>query len=121
MRDDNKNKLRLVAVAFLTLLGVFFCASLSVAADDEGQKAFLKEKCDRCHSISSLEIEARDKEEGAPDLSNAAALVPSADWVTQWVMREVANADGKKHQKPYQGSKKNLEKISAWLVTLKTS
>ena len=47
MRDDNANTLRLMAVAFLTLLGVFFSASLSVAADDAGQTAFLKEKCDR--------------------------------------------------------------------------
>jgi hypothetical protein len=108
------------AVTFFAVLGVFVGVSLCAAADDPGQQAFLKEKCDRCHAIASLGIEARDKEEEAPDLSNAGDSLPSADWVVKWVMREETK-DGKKHQKPYEGSKKNLGRISDWLVTLKTS
>ena len=107
-------------VTLFTLLGVFVGVSLCMAADDAGQKAFLKEKCDRCHSVSSLGIEARDKEEEAPDMSNASASLPSAEWAKDWVLRKETK-DGKKHQKPYQGSKKNLDKISKWLMTLETS
>ena len=81
----------------------------------------MKEKCDRCHAIASLGIEARDEEEGAPDMSNVSADVPSADWIVKWVLREEAKEDGTKHQKPYEGSKKNLKKISEWMMTLKTS
>lgn len=81
----------------------------------------MKEKCDRCHAIASLGIEARDPEEEAPDMSNAGATLASADWAKQWVLREVTKEDGTKHQQPYDGSKKNLDKISKWLMTLETS
>lgn len=108
---------RLVMSAPLILLVALWGAP-SHAADDEGQEAFIKEKCDRCHAVSSLGIEARDEEE-APDLSNAAARLPSAQWATDWVLRKETK-DGKKHQRPYKGSKKNLAKISEWLMTLKS-
>jgi len=117
---DSISRTKSRVVTFFTLLSVLVGAALCMAADDAGQKAFLKEKCDRCHSVSSLGIEARDKEEEAPDMSNAAATLPSAEWAKNWVLRKETK-DGKKHQRPYQGSKKNLDKISKWLMTLETS
>lgn len=118
MRSNSRN-VKLTTIAMSAVLGVFVGASLCTA-QDAGQKAFLRERCDRCHAISSLGIEAKDEEEEAPDLSNAGATLPSAEWIEKWVLREETK-DGKKHQKPYEGSKKRLTQISEWLMTLETS
>lgn len=115
-----QSRVKVTITTMSAVLVVFIGASLCIAADDAGQKAFLKERCDRCHSISSLGIEAKDEDEGAPDMSNAGATLASAEWAEKWVLREETK-DGKKHQKPYEGSKKNLKRISEWLMTLKTS
>lgn len=118
MRHRTYTKLTLLSL--FAVASVFVGASLSEAAD-RGQRAFLREGCDRCHAISSLGIEARDPEEEAPDMSNAGADVESAEWIEKWVLREVEKEDGTKHSRPYEGSKKRLQLIAEWLMTLETS
>jgi hypothetical protein len=103
--------------SFLVTIAVSFP---SIAADHPGKELFAKAKCNTCHSVESQSIEAARGEDKAPDMSNAAALIPSAEWAKKFVMREEAK-DGKKHRKPYKGTEKDLEQIIDWLLTLKTS
>ena len=96
-------------------------SSLSFGADEHpGKTLFVKAKCNTCHSVESQSIEAARGEDKAPDMSNAAALIPSAEWAKKFVLREEAK-EGKKHRKPYKGTEKDLEQIIDWLLTLKTS
>ena len=95
--------------------------SFSFGADDHPGKAlFVKAKCNTCHGIESQSIEAARGEDKAPDMSNAASLIPSAEWAKKFVLREEAK-EGKKHRKPYKGTEKDLEQIIDWLLTLRTS
>ena len=92
--------------------------SFSFGAD--GKALFVKAKCNTCHSIESQGIEAARGEDKAPDMSNAATLIPSAEWAKKFVLREEAK-EGKKHRKPYKGTERDLEQIIDWLLTLRTS
>jgi mono/diheme cytochrome c family protein len=107
-------------MTFTGFLATVVVSIPSFAADPAGKELFVKAKCNTCHSVESQSIEAARGEDKAPDMSNAAALIPSAEWAKKFVMREEAK-DGKKHRKPYKGTEKDLEQIIAWLMTLKTS
>ena len=89
------------------------------SADDAGKKAFLEEKCDKCHPVATHEIErtiASEKMWG-PDLGGV-GLTRDAEWLQKWEMKEI-EVDGKKHKNTYKGTKKNLATIIAWLVEQK--
>jgi mono/diheme cytochrome c family protein len=107
-------------MTFTTLLATVVVSVPTFAADQAGKELFLKAKCNTCHSVESQGIAAERGEDKAPDMSNAGALIPSAEWGKKFVLREEAK-DGKKHRKPYKGTEKDLEQIIAWLMTLKTS
>ena len=101
----------------VTLLGV---ASMSSSQDPPGKKLFLDAKCNGCHSVESQGIEAVRDNSKAPDMSNAGTELPSPEWAKKFVTREEAK-DGKKHQRPWKGSDKELSQIVDWLMTLKIS
>jgi mono/diheme cytochrome c family protein len=103
-----------------SLLAAVAVAVSSFAADNAGKDLFVKNECNSCHSVESQGIAAERGEDKASDMSNAAALIPSADWGKKFVLREETK-DGKKHKKPYKGTEKDLEQMIAWLMTLKTS
>lgn len=105
---------------FASLVATMVVGGSSYAADNPGKALFEKSKCNTCHSVESQGIAAARGEDKAPDMSNAAALIPSAEWAKKFVLRE-EEKDGKKHRKPYKGTEKDLEQIIAWLMTLKTS
>jgi mono/diheme cytochrome c family protein len=105
---------------FTGLLVTIAVSIPSFAADHPGKALFAKAKCNTCHSVESQGIEAARGEDKAPDMSNAATLIPSAEWAKKFVLREEAK-DGKKHRKPYKGTEKDLEQVIDWLLTLKTS
>lgn len=107
-------------VTISSLLATVAVTLSSFAADQSGKELFVKNKCTGCHSVESQGIAAEGGEDKAPDMSNAAALIPSADWGKKFVLREETK-DGKKHKKPYKGTEKDLEQMIAWLMTLKTS
>lgn len=103
-----------------TLLTFFAGISFGLGQEHEGKALFLKEKCNTCHTVKSQGIEATRGNEETPDLSNAAELIPDAEWAKKFVLREETK-DGKKHRRPFNGDEKDLEKIVAWLMTLKSS
>lgn len=111
---------------YLKMLMILFAAamgapSLALAEDAPlGKALFLEKQCNRCHTVESQEIEATKGDEDAPDMSNAGAMIPSAEWAKKFILRE-ERKDGKKHKRPYKGSEKDLDLIVAWLMTLKSS
>lgn len=107
----------IVVFLVLTVLAVGN-APLGLAEDEHPGKAlFVKAKCNSCHTVESEGIEATRESDKTPDLSDAAALVPGAEWATKYIKRE-EEKDGKKHRRPYKGSDKDLDTIVAWLLTL---
>lgn len=103
----------LVAVASLTP-GV----APAYAEDDPGQAAFMAQKCNTCHSVEAVGIEAKVKSEKmkGPDLSKVATR-HDAEWIAQYIKKEV-DLDGKKHTKGFTGSDEELQAIIDWFEKL---
>lgn len=90
------------------------------AADPPGKAAFLAQKCNMCHSIDSQGVARTGKSEkmAGPDLSNVGAEHDAA-WMTAYLKKEQANAEGKKHGKGWAGSDEDLAALTEWLASLK--
>jgi hypothetical protein len=94
--------------------------SFSSFDDPEGQKILIENKCDKCHSVSTVGIEA-EKTTGkmaGGDLVNLADSY-EADWIIKYVKKE-ADLDGKKHMKGFKGSDEELQALVDWLLEQKS-
>jgi len=96
-------------------------ATSDTAAAPAGKAAFVELKCSLCHSIDSQGIERKSKSEKTkgPDLSTIGATHDAA-WLGKFLRKEVANADGKKHDKDFKGTPEQLQQIADFLASLKT-
>jgi hypothetical protein len=85
-----------------------------------GMQVLLALKCNLCHSVQSVGIERKSKSEKTmgPDLSTIGAEHDAA-WLARWQRQEVANAEGKKHEKAFKGTPEQLAELTEWLATLK--
>lgn len=97
----------------------FFFWSLALLSSEEtptdGKAAFLAQKCNVCHAVSSAGIEATTKSEKmkGPDLKGKVAA-RGLDWTRRYLLREEL-LEGKRHTKEYKGTAEDLERILAWL------
>jgi mono/diheme cytochrome c family protein len=114
----------LAPAAFVAVLPIASAAPAAAAGEaaKTGKDIFLAQKCNVCHSIDSQSVartSTSDKMKG-PDLSNVGGehLAP---WITQWIKKEVAATDGKKHMPAWKGTDDELKKLADWLATLKKS
>ena len=98
------------------LLVLFLVPSMPHATD--GQDLFVEEKCDRCHAIASLGIEATTKSDRmrGPDLGETDQQ-RTAEWIVRYVAKQI-ELDGKSHRTTYKGTQENLEAIAKWLSQL---
>jgi cytochrome c553 len=106
-----------LAAALVLALAAGPATAEETAAESPGAKAFAAAKCTTCHTVESQGIERTGKMKG-PDLSNLgnAHLAP---WIQQYLKKEVANAEGKKHGIAFKGTDEELEQLAKWLATLK--
>lgn len=106
------------AAAFLGLAMALAPVGVA-AADDPGKEAFLAQKCNQCHAVSSAAIVATATSEKmkGPDLTGEVAKA-GVDWSKQFVTRQVKK-DDKQHKKEYKGTPEDLDKILAWLAAQK--
>ena len=83
-----------------------------------GKDAFLANKCNRCHAVSSHEIEAtaRSASMHGPDLG-ADSTEHDADWLKGYIERR-EELDGKMHRSRYAGTSEDLDVIVEWLVEI---
>jgi len=119
---------RLVAILALPALVVTVMPLLAAAPGERlaagagggggGKEIFLAQKCNVCHSIASQSITMTSKSSKAPDLSDIGTGHPSA-WLAQWLKKEVAATDGKKHMVTFKGTDAELQTLADWLATLK--
>ncbi len=111
-----KTKLSLLALALA--VGVVFAAPLA-AEEGDGQAVFTDQKCNLCHAVSTVGIEAKTKSEKllGPDLVNLADSY-EVEWIVKYVKKE-ADKDGKNHTKPFKGTDEELQALVDWLLEQK--
>lgn len=83
---------------------------------DEAKEIFISEKCQRCHSISALEIVHSGPRE-ISDLSGVGTK-HTAEWLIKYLKRE-ESLNGKKHLKNLVTSGADIDKLAKWLAGLK--
>jgi len=107
-----------IAVVALSISPLWTAAA--AAEDAPGHEIFLAMKCDMCHSVSSVGIEARTKSEKmkGPDLVNVASRHDAA-WVKKFLLREV-QLDDADHKKEFKGSDEELQALVDWLMEQKS-
>lgn len=90
----------------------------SVRADETGNKAFVSNKCSRCHAVDAQGIEAttKSKRNQAPDLSEV-GQDRDAEWLAQYIRREIQSKD-KDHPIAWKGSDEDIEAIANWLTSI---
>jgi cytochrome c1 len=123
---EEEMRTRFIVSTFLVgaLLAFLWPDSAGAGADH-----FKKLKCNKCHSITALGIEAtKDKDDDEdvaendakepPDLSTASAE-RDAEWLAKWLKKDVKNEDGKKHKPKFKGTDEDLNKVVEFMTTLK--
>jgi mono/diheme cytochrome c family protein len=129
-----------VILSLLLLVGVISAVGVGIAvtadapdpdpapvvaamADDDpgldGEKIFLAEKCNLCHSVSSADIEAKTKSEKVrgPDLAGVAERHDS-DFLVGYLRQDV-ELEGEKHKKAFTGSDEEIGALVSWLLAQK--
>src|SRR5687767_3942562 len=106
--------MKLLSLSFLILS--FLCGSFAEAADDPGKTAFLANKCNTCHTVSSDGIEKTMKttpKKVPPDLSTVGDT-RTADWIVKYV-KKTETINNVKHAKAWTGKEEDLTAIAKWL------
>ena len=118
-----------LTAAVLLLLGA---AGAAAPAEDKGQELFLKNKCNKCHTIEAKGIAALPKKGGEEDEDDAdgekkkpvdlskMGAEHDAAFFQGWLKRETEK-DGKKHKfkLPKATTDEEVAAIADWLATLK--
>ncbi len=126
-----KKLLLLSLVAALLILPLLPASVLGEEAEKEevavpeGQTAFLKSKCNLCHTVVAVGIgepreEPEDEDDDValpPDLSFVGSS-REAEWTTLYLQKK-ETIDGNKHKKRYKGKDEDLAVLVDWLVSLK--
>jgi cytochrome c len=112
----------LVILLSLVILFPSFSSTEGETTEElDGKALFLTNKCNMCHAVPSVGIEAKVKSEKmkGPDISNAAARF-DADQLAKFIRKQLPLED-KDHKKEFKGSDEELAVMVAWLRQLKTS
>ena len=114
----------LLGMLAVLLCAVIFFPSFSGADGEttgelDGKTLFLANKCDMCHSVPSLSIEAKVKVETmkGPDITKAAARFEPDDLAK--FIRKQGQLEGNDHKKEFKGTDEELAAMVAWLQQLK--
>jgi cytochrome c2 len=102
--------------SFAAVILVGFAFSFGQDAVPAGQKVFVDNKCQMCHSVESAGLTSKNKK--AVDLSNVGSTY-KADFLNKWLTKEAKIKDNM-HKVAFKGDEKNLHELTAWLETLKT-
>jgi rubrerythrin len=105
-------------VAAVVLFGAVASVEAARAEGPAGQELFLAQKCDMCHSVSTVGIEAKTKS-AAMAGGDLVDLDHEADWLTQYLKKET-QLDDKDHKKEFKGTDEELQTLVQWLLEQKT-
>lgn len=104
----------LVVVTIIALYGAAFAAT---PEDAPGKKVFLDAKCNTCHAVQAVGIEAKSKKKENPDLSGVGSKV-KVDFMKKYLTKQEKLND-KNHPAAFKGSDEDLAKMVNWLGSLK--
>lgn len=108
-----------ILVTLLIMMLVALVGGTSVAEEaavSAGQDAFMTLKCNSCHAVPSVSIEAKIKSAAmkGPALPTAQSNDADRDLMLQYVRKEV-EFDGKKHKKGSKATDDELNVVLDWL------
>jgi mono/diheme cytochrome c family protein len=94
-------------------------AAQSSDGESEGQAIFVAQRCNMCHSVEALGIEATTQSERmrASDLSKVGAKL-DAELIARYVKKQ-EQIDGEEHKPAWRGSDEELATLAGWLAALK--
>lgn len=99
----------------LFVASAFLCGA---AFADDPKELFSSEKCIKCHSVSSQNIESTNKNpDKVTDLSNTGNDITKEELGPY--LRKETEHNGKTHKLKYKGDDATLQQLIDWLVTLK--
>ena len=123
-----KNTLRIIGTAVIIALAVSVVIPATAEANPlagqegsggmDGKEVFMAAKCNMCHAVSTVGIEAKVKSEKmkGPDLVNS-----TRDAATlKGYLKGETEMNGAKHKKPFKGSDEELQAIIDWLLEQKS-
>jgi len=87
------------------------------SAQKDGAKLFVDMKCNSCHSVESFNIELKNKNSKAPDLSNIGST-RTPDFLFKYLRKEI-EINGKKHGVSFIGNDSELGDLVCWMMTLR--
>jgi mono/diheme cytochrome c family protein len=98
--------------------GAYLAAGEGAAAPP-GQQVFLAQKCNTCHAVASLGIEATTKSDKmkGPDLSTVGSERDAA-FFAKFLKKEVPSSAGNPHKAPWKGTDADLQTLAGWLAGL---
>ena len=93
--------------------------SLATAGDEDqpGKKAFVAQKCGRCHSIESEGIEATVSEKMRGPALDQPTERRDREWLARYLRREEKIAD-QQHRATWKGTDEELQSIIDWLLVI---
>ena len=101
----------------LTVLFALFVSAPAALAED-GQEVYMAERCNMCHAVAAVGIEAKTSSEKmlGPDLSGYQSPVDFETLAAY--MRKEAELEGGKHKGNFKGSDEDLRTMMDWLAAL---
>ncbi|MEO8231129.1 MAG: c-type cytochrome [Ignavibacteriota bacterium] len=100
-------------VTIVALYGYAF--TIADQKSDDGKKVFVDNKCNMCHTVTSVGIES--KKSDAVDLS-AVGKDATQEFLLKYLKKEV-KLNEKDHKSSFKGSDADLKILVDWLLTLK--
>ncbi len=118
MRKMSEMACRIFARSTTLVALTLVLATPAVAGDGAGQKVFVDQKCNQCHTIKDLKIGLVGVPEGNPTDLSAAGTLHAGDWMKAFLLKkEVLN--GQKHKRKFLGPDSELSALVTWLGSLK--
>ncbi len=115
-------KIQKISAAFICIVFIltFILNAQETTTTKDGKTVFIEAKCNTCHAISSLEIEAKNKSASnkASDLSKI-EIKYDKDFLKKYLYKE-ESLNEKKHPVAYKGTDEDLEILLSFILSLQS-
>jgi len=108
----------LLYIIFISVIVALFgfAFSFSQEQNPDGKQIFLDSKCNKCHTVTSINITS--KKDDAVDLSEAGSA-GDVQFLKSYLLKE-ADINDKSHKTKFKGTEEELNTLVEWLSSLKT-
>lgn len=103
----------------ISLALLMFCSTMSLLAAGDDVPPIFKDKCVKCHFVSTLGIETTKKDPSkAKDLANAGNENTDEAELRTYLKKE-STRDDEKHKTSFKGTDEEFDQMITWLLSLK--